>query len=66
MAYASIDRLLSSLGEHDSLLVLGDVRSTGQGSFDPDDDPLSLAAVVDGWLHLANAPQPFASGRHAA
>lgn len=66
MAYARIDRLLSSLGEHDCLLVLGDVRSTGQGSFDPDDDPLSLAAVVDGWLQLANAPQPFASGRHAA
>ncbi|MFM7290211.1 MAG: Mur ligase family protein [Planctomycetia bacterium] len=65
-AYARIDRLLSSLGEQDCLLVLGDVTGRGQGPIEPDGDPLPLAAVVDGWLQLAHVPQPFTSGRHAA
>jgi hypothetical protein len=65
-AYARIDRLLSSLGEEDCLLVLGDVGGRSQSPIDPDGDPLPLAAVVDGWLQLAYVPQPFASERRAA
>lgn len=66
MAYARIDRLLSSLGEQDCLLVLGDVGGRAQNPIDPDGDPLPLAAVVDGWLQLAHVPQPFASERRVA
>jgi len=66
MAYARIDRLLSSLREQDCLLVLGDVGGRCQNPIDPDGDPLPLAAVVDGWLQLAYVPQPFASERRAA
>ena len=66
MAYARIDRLLSSLGEQDCLLVLGDVGGRSHNPIDPDGDPLPLAAVVDGWLQLAHVPQPFASERRAA
>lgn len=66
MAYARIDRLLSSLGEQDCLLVLGDVGSRSQNPIDPDGDPLPLAAVVDGWLQLAYVPQPFEGKRRAA
>jgi hypothetical protein len=66
MAYARIDRLLSSLGEQDCLLVLGDVNGRCESPIDPDGDPLPLAAVVDGWLQLAHVPQPIVSGRHAA
>ena len=66
MAYARIDRLLSSLREQDCLLVLGDVRGRCEDPIDPDGDPLPLAAVVDGWLQLAYVPQPFESGRRAA
>jgi hypothetical protein len=66
MAYARIDRLLSSLREQDCLLVLGDVGGRSQNPIDPDGDPLPLAAVVDGWLQLAYVPQPFGSERRAA
>jgi UDP-N-acetylmuramoyl-L-alanyl-D-glutamate--2,6-diaminopimelate ligase len=66
MAYAMIDRLLASLGQEDCLLVLGDVAGRSQSPIDPDGDPLPLEAVVDGWLQLANVPQPFASERRAA
>jgi hypothetical protein len=66
MAYARIDRLLSSLGDQDCLLVLGDVGSRSHNPIDPDGDPLSLEAVVDGWLQLAYVPQPFESKRRAA
>ena len=66
MAYARIDRLLASLGGQDCLLVLGNPASGGLGPVEPDGDPLSLAAVVDGWLQLAHVPQPFAPGRRAA
>jgi UDP-N-acetylmuramoyl-L-alanyl-D-glutamate--2,6-diaminopimelate ligase len=66
MAYARIDRLLSSLGEQDCLLVLGDVGGRSHNPIDPDGDPLPLAAVVDGWLQLAYVPQPFESKRRAA
>ena len=66
MAYARIDRLLSSLREQDCLLVLGDVGGRCQNPIDPDGDPLPLAAVVDGWLQLAYVPQPFLSERRAA
>ena len=66
MAYAKIDRLLSSLREQDCLLVLGDMGGRCENPIDPDGDPLPLAAVVDGWLQLAYVPQPFASERRAA
>jgi UDP-N-acetylmuramoyl-L-alanyl-D-glutamate--2,6-diaminopimelate ligase len=66
MAYARIDRLLSSLGEQDCLLVIGDVGERSQNPIDPDGDPLPLAAVVDGWLQLAYVPQPLESKRRAA
>jgi hypothetical protein len=66
MAYARIDRLLSSLGEQDCLLVLGDVGGRCESPIDPDGDPLPLAAVVDGWLQLAYVPQPFEAKRRAA
>lgn len=66
MAYARIDRLLASLGGQDCLLVLGNPASGGLGPVEPDGDPLSLAAVVDGWLQLAHVPQPFTPGRRAA
>ena len=66
MDYARIDRLLSSLGDQDCLLVLGDVGGRSHDPLDPDGDPLSLEAVVDGWLQLAYVPQPFESKRRAA
>ena len=66
MAYARIDKLLSSLGEQDCLLVLGDVGGRSHGPIEPDGDPLPLAAVIDGWLQLAYVPQPIVSQRHAA
>ena len=66
MAYARIDRLLSSLGEQDCLLVLGDVRGRSQNPIDPDGDPLPLEAVIDGWLQLAHVPQQFEPKRGAA
>ena len=66
MAYARIDRLLSSLREQDCLLVLGDIGGRCENPIDPDGDPLPLAAVVDGWLQLAYVPRPFASERRAA
>ena len=66
MAYARIDRLLSSLGEQDCLLVLGDVGGRSHSPIEPDGDPLPLAAVIDGWLQLAHVPQPIVSQRHAA
>ena len=66
MAYARIDRLLSSLGERDCLLVLGEVGGRRPDPVDPDGEPMPLSAVVDGWLQLAHVPQPFTSGRDAA
>lgn len=55
-AYARIDRLLGRLGKRDCLLVLG--RAGGgrrRGS-------ASLAALVDGWLRLANPPHDATFG----
>lgn len=66
MAYARIDRLLSSLGEQDCLLVLGDIGGRSHSPIEPDGDPLPLAAIIDGWLQLAHVPQPIMSQRHAA
>ena len=66
LAYARIDRLLSSLGGDDCLIILGDVSGRSLGPTEPDGDPLSLAAIVDGWLQLAHVPEPFVSGRYAA
>ncbi|NCY03410.1 MAG: hypothetical protein EBX36_11015, partial [Planctomycetia bacterium] len=65
-AYARIDRLLSSLGGQDCLLVLGDALRQGGGPPEPDGDPLPLAAVVDGWLQLAHGPRSLAPGRPEA
>ena len=55
-SYARIDRLLSSLGQHDCVLVLGDMlgnRGDPDGSGEPS---FSLPSVVEGWLQLANPP----------
>jgi len=70
MAYAQVDRLLSSLGEQDCLLVLGKALVVPARSPDPLPGGLSLTAVVDGWLQLANPPQQLSlqrsAGRRAA
>ena len=68
MAYARIDRLLSSLKPNDCLLVLGAVAShdVNPTDTDPEAHPLPLAAVVEGWLELAHVPQPYDAARRAA
>jgi UDP-N-acetylmuramoyl-L-alanyl-D-glutamate--2,6-diaminopimelate ligase len=59
-AYAKIDRLLGGLGPKDCLVVLdGPAGSPGPGR-----GGVPLAAVIDGWLHLAHGPH--ATGRRAA
>ena len=66
-AYARIDRVLASLGQGDCLLVVGDVRTGGQGPVDPSGEGMPLAAIVDGWLQLAHAPAPrLSDGRRRA
>lgn len=65
-AYARVDRLLAKLRPEDCLLVLGDQPVARDPWGDPDGPLPSLAAVVDGWLQLAHAPQPFGTGRRAA
>ena len=61
-AYARLDSLLSSLGEGDCVLVLGDALRRQGDPGDPGDPAaeaaprLSLAALVDGWLQLAHPP----------
>ena len=55
-AYAQIDRVLASLGQHDCVLVLGDMPGY-QGGPDGSGEPsFSLPTVVEGWLQLANPP----------
>jgi len=66
MAYARIDRILSSLEGHDCLLVLGNLLGRGGSPLEPDGDPLPLAAVVDGWLQLAHGSRPLTFGRQDA
>jgi UDP-N-acetylmuramoyl-L-alanyl-D-glutamate--2,6-diaminopimelate ligase len=57
-AYARIDRLLSSLGGEDCLLVIGELPARAGGPGDPAAEAMPLARIVDGWLLLANAPAP--------
>lgn len=59
-AYARVDRLLSSLGTGDCLLVLGrsPAAVVGRGA-------VPLARAVDGWLQLAHPPRR-STGRRAA
>ena len=66
LAYARIDRLLAGLGGADCLLVLGDARLRRHTPTDPGGEPMPLTAVVDGWLQLANEPQPWGPARRAA
>ncbi len=66
LAYARIDRLLSRLGGPDCLLVLGDAGLRRHTPTDPGGEPMPLATVVDGWLQLANEPQPWSPARRAA
>lgn len=57
-AYARIDRVLAAAGSGDCVLVLGRMPSGGDMPGDPG-DPAALgvlAALVDGWLQLANPP----------
>lgn len=65
-AYARVDRLLAKLRPEDCLLVLGEPIAADCSPGDPDGTPPTLAAVVDGWLQLAHAPQPLGGGRRAA
>ena len=64
-AYARVDRLLSSVGRDDCVVVLGSTprRQRPEG---PGGGRTALAALVEGWLQLAHpAEAPFA-GRRAA
>lgn len=63
-AYAEVDRLLSSLGAGDCLLVLGHVGTDSPGD-DPHVDRLPLTRVIDGWLQLAHQPEPRTRRRAA-
>ena len=64
-AYARIDRLLSSLGRQDCVLVLGAALDRHGDPGDPGEPQLSLAMLVDGWLQLAHPPT-WGAGRRAA
>ena len=61
-AYARIDRLMSSLGSRDCVLVLDGPG----GSRGPDHRGVPLAALIDGWLRLAHDPGLADAWRHAA
>ncbi|RLS34550.1 MAG: hypothetical protein DWH79_04025 [Planctomycetota bacterium] len=63
-AYARIDRLLSRLGRHDCVLLLGTRLPSGGGPSDPGES-VPLAALVDAWLAAAH-PAVWGSGRRAA
>lgn len=65
-AYARVDRLLSSLGAGDCVLVLGNVAGGCPGSDDPSSERMPLTRVVDGWLQLAHQPTPHPARRRAA
>ncbi len=65
-AYARIDKLLSSLGRRDCLVVLGGPRLPGATPEGPDDGHFALATVIDGWLQIAHPPHPVAGRRRAA
>lgn len=54
--YARLDRLLSSLGERDCVLVLGNVLHRHGDPGDPGEPQFSLTTLVDGWLQLAYPP----------
>ena len=54
--YARLDRLLSSLGDRDCVLVLGDVLRRQGDPGDPGEPQFGLTALVDGWLQLAHPP----------
>ena len=65
-AYARIDRLLSQVGPHDCVLVIG---SRPQPAGDPGDrgEPqFPLAGLVDSWLQLAHPPVAPFRGRRVA
>jgi UDP-N-acetylmuramoyl-L-alanyl-D-glutamate--2,6-diaminopimelate ligase len=62
-AYARIDRLFSSLGGDDCLLVIGDMPPQTEGPCDPTADATPLARIVEGWLQLAHGTAPARSGR---
>jgi len=61
-AYARVDRLLSTLGRGDCLVVLGRraVPLRGPGPAAP-----QLAQAIDGWLQLAHPPRMFPRHRAA-
>lgn len=65
-AYARVDRLLSSLGTGDCVLVLGGVAGSRSGGDDPLSESMPLTRVIDGWLQLAHQPTPHAAQRRAA
>jgi len=65
VAYARFDRLMSSLGAGDCLLVLGDIRGSEGGPDDSGEPQASVVTLVDGWLQLAHPPV-WAQDRRAA
>lgn len=67
-AYARVDRLLSSLGSADCLLVLGRVPAAPAGPAPASALPLvptPLVQAIDGWLQLAHPPRMFPRRRAA-
>jgi hypothetical protein len=56
-AYARIDRLLSTLGGRDCVLVLDRLPAAGAGPGERGDRVPALASVVEGWLQLAHRPR---------
>jgi UDP-N-acetylmuramoyl-L-alanyl-D-glutamate--2,6-diaminopimelate ligase len=63
-AYARVDRLLSSLGRGDCLLVLGRMPDSRGGPAGPA-AAVPLARVIDGWLQAAHPPRVFGRRRAA-
>jgi len=67
-AYARVDRLLSTLGSGDCLLVLGRVPAAPDGPAPATALPLvptPLVEAIDGWLQLAHPPRKFPRRRAA-
>jgi UDP-N-acetylmuramoyl-L-alanyl-D-glutamate--2,6-diaminopimelate ligase len=63
-AYARVDRLLSTLGQDDCLLVLGRLHSSAGGRPGSASVP-RLVQAIDGWLQLAHPPRMFPRRRAA-
>ena len=65
-AYARIDRLLSQVGPHDCVLVIGSRPQPAGDPGDPGEPQFPLAGLVDSWLQLAHPPVAPFRGRRVA